>query len=65
MKGTGQTANVSYISFIVIWPGFDSIARLIPAALQRDMVYDEQKSTFKVFICEKTLDELLEAQIDV
>ena len=26
----------------MIWPGFDSIARLIPATLQRDMVYDEQ-----------------------
>ena len=41
-KGTRQTAHGSYISFIVIWPGFDSIARLIPATLQRDMVYDEQ-----------------------
>ena len=42
MKGTGQTARVSCISFIVIWPGFDSTARLIPATLQRDMLYDEQ-----------------------
>ena len=41
-KGTGQTAHVSCIYFIVIWPGFDAAARLIPATLQRDMLYDEQ-----------------------
>ena len=41
-KGTGQTARVSYISFVVIWPGFESIAHLISATLQNDMVYDEQ-----------------------
>ena len=26
----------------MIWPGFDSTARLISATLQRDMLYDEQ-----------------------
>ncbi len=26
----------------MIWPGFESIARLIPAILQRDVLYDDQ-----------------------
>ncbi len=41
-KGTAQTAHVNCITSIVIWPGFESIARLNPAILQRDVLYYDQ-----------------------
>ncbi len=50
---------VCILAFIVIWPGFDSIARLIPAILQRDTLYDDQVPSSCCSFDRYSLDYLL------